>query len=442
VLLVRGVMVIKGFLTRLFLMLGHALRAVGRALLMPILVRVYGVTQRLRKKFQPAERRILLVLTHRGILHAAVIGIALTTAGGNIYAQGRSTVATGESSVVFQFLTGGDQTTEETGLPSLTEQHYLSDSVAADPTSTDSTDSLGDQNVDEGSEALTELGALMPGQTGSTNAVHRSQTEEYVVQSGDTLSGIADKFGVSIATILWENKLTPRDFIQPGQKLIILPSTGITYVVKGGDTLARIAGNYNVTTDDIISWNPVAATSIAKGDTLFIPNGRIAPPPAPSPRVKPLASPGDIFTAPVTRPIPPDAAPSAGNPDDLLWPTSSHRISQYYGHWRRSTGRHTGIDIANNTGEPIYAADDGIVTHAGCGTSCRRGYGYYVDIDHGDGVATRYGHMSRVIANVGEQVHRGQVVGLIGNTGNSTGPHLHFEVRINGRHVNPLPYVQ
>jgi murein DD-endopeptidase MepM/ murein hydrolase activator NlpD len=256
------------------------------------------------------------------------------------------------------------------------------------------------------------------------------------VQSGDTLSDIADKFGISIATILWQNKLTVHDFIQPGQTLSILPTSGITYSVKSGDTIAKIAAANGVDPNDIKSWNNITDEgAIAAGQSLVIPGGKITPPPAPKPKPKAVASPLKAFIKP------PDAADNGAT--DMVWPTTSHYITQPYGIWSRvDRGIHTGVDFGGPAGQPLYAADDGIVTHAGCGKSCKTGYGNYVDIDHGNGIMTRYGHSSKVLVAVGEQVHRGQVIAILGTTGHSTGPHLHFEVRVNGKYTNPLPYIR
>lgn len=433
-LFVRGVMAVKGLLTRFVLVLRHALLLAGRVVLLPVLVRGYRLALRLRRALLPAERQFMLAVTHRGLLHAAVIGIALTTAGGNLYAQGRNTVSNGEGSILYQFLSGEDEVIEESGPPRLLEERYAFDSLDVAPEGPVDYFSEADL-AEQGSDTLTELGALMPETVAGSEVVHRTVTEEYVVAAGDTLSGIANRFGVSIATILWQNKLSVRSYLQPGQKLVILPTTGVSHTVKSGDTLKKVAAAYKADVAEIIAWNNIVDEgAIQAGQVLIVPGGSIAPPPAPPPPVKKLASPIDVF-------VKPPAAVDHGS-TTLLWPVTSHIITQYYGNWRPRVGRHTGIDIGDKSGNPIYASDDGIVTHAGCGTSCRQGYGYYVDIDHGNGLATRYGHMSKIIATRGAQVRRGEVIGLIGSTGLSTGPHLHFEVRVNGSFVNPLPHIK
>jgi len=433
---VHAAIAAKKLLKGLFLMLGVALVWIGRHIVLPIIVRLYQLMVRIRRAFRPAERRFRLIATHRGILHGAVIAVALTTAGGNLYAQTQATVSSGEQSVLYKYITGDDSTVVESGPPSANDQQDIAGTDNANGDNAPADDTTND-TLDQGSDAMTELGALMP-QTvpGSGTVAHRTQTEQYVVQSGDTLSDIANKFDVSIATILWENKLTVHDFIQPGQTLSILPTTGITYKVKSGDTIAKIAAANGVDPNDIKSWNNITDdTAIALGQSLIIPGGKIAPPPAPKPKPRILASPIQIFTKP----------PNAVDNDitDMVWPTTSHIITQPYGIWSRvDHGIHTGVDLGAPKGTPIYAADDGIVTHSGCGSSCSAGYGYYVDIDHGNGITTRYGHTSARFVTVGQQVHRGETIALIGSTGHSTGPHLHFEVRVNGKHVNPMPYIE
>jgi LysM repeat protein len=420
------------FFKKVLIWLGKVLYAVlawvARHLVLPILILAYKILLKIRKALEPTERQITYAITHRRFLHVVLGTLIFMVAAGNLYAKTNNLTYTGEQSVLYRYLSGQEEIVVEAGPPQPVEAQYAAGETAPDT-------GFGSSAETEGSAALVELGALMPTTIEAPGAPHRTQIEKYAVAAGDTLSGIADKFGISIATILWENKLTVRDYLQPGQTLTILPASGISYTVKAGDTVSKIAGANNISAADIVSWNDLAGKTIAKGDVLFIPGGKIAAPVAPKP--KRVASPVNIFTTP-------PSAVDTGNAD-LLWPTGSHRITQYYGVWelgRKSLGRHTGLDIGGNTGDAIYAADDGIVTHAGCGSSCKRGYGYYVDIDHGDGIITRYGHASQILVSVGDQVRRGDPIMLMGCTGLCTGPHVHFEVRLNGRITNPLPYIQ
>jgi murein DD-endopeptidase MepM/ murein hydrolase activator NlpD len=436
--ILAGAIRLAMFFKKIFIHIGRAVYKIlswaARKLILPILIAVYKLIKRINKALAPAERQITLAVTHRRFLHIVLGTLILLVSGGNIYARSKNLVYTGEQSVLYRYLSGEEDVIVESGPPKPTETQNASDEGSGSETEGAEND-FGESPETEGSAALIELGALMPTSVVPTGAPHRTQTEKYTVAAGDTLSDIADKFGISIATILWENKLTVHDYLQPGQTLSILPSSGVSYTVKNGDTVAKIAAAFTASVDDINSWNNLSGQNIVKGQELFIPGGMIAAPVAPKP--KHIVSPVKIFTTP-------PAAMDTGTAD-LLWPTPSHRITQYFGVWelgRRSLGRHTGLDIGGNYGDPVYAADDGIVTHAGCGVSCRTGYGDYVDIDHGNGIITRYGHSEHVIVKVGDQVRRGDVIMLMGCSGMCTGPHVHFEVRLNGRVTNPLPYIQ
>lgn len=248
-------------------------------------------------------------------------------------------------------------------------------------------------------------------------AKRRDKIIDYVIQPGDTVSTIASRFGITTNTILWENNLSVYSTIRPGQTLKILPTSGISHKVKKGNTLKSIAKLYKGSMEEIIEFNKLASeTDLEIGDVVVIPGGVKQVAAAPSYSVK------TIFTPP--------AKISASK---LEWPTTSYRITQYF-KWR-----HSAIDIGSNTGEPVYAAEGGMIETAGWN---KGGYGYYIAINHSNGLKTLYAHLSRIYIKPSQQITRGQVIGAVGNTGRSTGPHLHFEVRLNGVRVNPLGYVR
>lgn len=250
---------------------------------------------------------------------------------------------------------------------------------------------------------------------------------EYIVQPGDVIGLIADNFDISVNTILWENNLTAYSLIRPGDKLIILPATGITYKVGKGETLGAIAAKYDVAAEEILAANNLPEDSLLNvGQILFVPGGRRIYYAAPVTKVasyNPVQVIKDLLK--------PSAEAVASS--RMLWPTVGHIITQYFS-WR-----HGGLDVANKQGTPIYAADDGVVIDAGWS---KAGYGNKIDIDHGGGKVTRYGHAVKLIAKKGDVVKKGDIIMLMGTTGKSTGPHLHFEVRINGRVQNPLSYIR
>lgn len=253
----------------------------------------------------------------------------------------------------------------------------------------------------------------------SESKKNRFEIIDYEVVKGDTLGSIADKFGISIDTIRWANSLKT-DTLVPGQTLSIPPVTGIVHKVQSGDTVYSVAKKYKSDAQKIVDFpaNDFAdldTFALNVGQTLFIPDG-----------VMPDAAP--IFR-PQQLPVPQFIAGSGGK---FMWPTVGV-ITQY------PSSYHMAVDIANNALPPVAAGDDGVVSYAGC---IPYGYGCHVIINHADGFQTLYGHLSQIYAKVGDQPKRGQVIGKMGSTGRSTGPHTHFEVRKNGVLLNPLSYLK
>ncbi len=248
----------------------------------------------------------------------------------------------------------------------------------------------------------------------------RAEIIEYQVAGGDTLSGIAQKYGISVDTIRWANDLSDKATIKPGQIIKIPPVQGVIHKVKKGDTVYTIAKYYKTEAQGIVDYPFNTFTNdetfaLAVGQTLVVPDG-----------VMPKAE--QIYIARQT--------PNAGTvvaSGIFVWPTSG-TISQRYSWY------HPAIDIANKTGTPILAADAGKVIIAGWPDNI--GYGNRVLIDHGNGYTTLYGHMSKVLVDVGQTVQRGAIIGLMGSTGRSTGPHCHFEIRLFGKTQEPLTYLK
>jgi murein DD-endopeptidase MepM/ murein hydrolase activator NlpD len=277
---------------------------------------------------------------------------------------------------------------------------------------------LGDGSSSaEGERGATEVAQAEP---------KRTEVEDYTVEEGDSVGAIARKFNLTTLTILNVNGLTARSIIRPGDKLRIPPVDGVLYKVKSGDTLGGIANYLSSDVNSIAKANGLSDLStISIGMELMVPGGKLPPP-------KP------VYQAPtrIATSIKKVVSPSASGASRLLWPTAARRITQYY------KGRaHFGLDIGGPTGTRIYAADDGVVVTSGWNSS---GYGYMIVIDHGGGLYTRYGHFSKLHVSSGDTVTRGDVIGLMGSTGRSTGPHLHFEVMVGGllNRRNPLDYIQ
>ncbi|MBU1000726.1 M23 family metallopeptidase [Patescibacteria group bacterium] len=248
----------------------------------------------------------------------------------------------------------------------------------------------------------------------------RSETIEYKVENGDTLSSIAAKFNISSDTIKWANDLTG-DIIKPGQKLKILPVTGVSYIVKTGDTLESVAKKNSAQQQAIVDFpfNDVPDDfSLKAGQLLIIPDG------APSEtKLKPKPQPQYLAQGPGS---PAFTAPGGGI---FIWPAGG-TLTQYFSWY------HPGIDVANRSVPGIAASDGGTVIVAGWPDSV--GYGNRVVIDHGNGYTSLYAHLSNIYVSVGQTVSRGQLIGQMGSTGRSTGIHLHLEIRYKGVALNPL----
>lgn len=261
----------------------------------------------------------------------------------------------------------------------------------------------------------------------STQLTKRKRTENivYTVKSGDSISTIAEEFEISASTIMWENNLSAYSIIRPGDQLTILPVSGITHKVTSGETLSSILNKYDIKEEDLLAYNKIDdASKLSVGQTLLIPGGKKVN------YVQPESTKTTGYSAIKEFVKAPNAPAASGNM--MNWPTEGHRITQYYS-WR-----HYGLDIANKIGTPLYAADAGTVEQAGWGT----GYGNQILIDHGGGKKTRYAHASQLFVKVGDKVSKGETIAAMGSTGWSTGPHLHFEVIINGTKYNPLNYIK
>lgn len=253
-------------------------------------------------------------------------------------------------------------------------------------------------------------------------AVARTAVVTYRVQPGDTVLGIATKFGLQGTSLLWANEdleANP-DFLTVGQQLFILPIDGVYYTVSRGDSLAAIAKKFKVEESAITGYaaNGIADGALTAGERLVVPGG-----------VKPeVVQQAAVSTFTNVAPAPADAQTGSGA---FSWPLRG-TLSQ--GYW----AGHRAIDVATSIGTPVGAADAGYVSLV---QSSNSGYGKMIMIDHGNGYQTLYAHLSKISVEPGQSVARGEIIGSSGSTGNSTGPHLHFEVIKNGVRTNPLGYL-
>lgn len=257
-----------------------------------------------------------------------------------------------------------------------------------------------------GGDVIVESGALVSAGTVGPDDIEDSYTSSeisvYTVRPGDTASQIAEMYDVSVNTIYWANDIT-NGVIQPGDTLVILPISGVRHVVKDGETLSTIAKKFDGDVDEILNYNRLtSADSLSVGDTIVIPNGEIASAPRRS-YAKPVAASGVSGGSYFSHPLP-----------------GSVRTQGLHGN--------NAVDFGAGVGTPIRAAAAGevIISRA---SGWNGGYGKYVVIRHPNGTQTLYSHNSSNAVGVGAYVSQGQTIGYVGNTGRSTGPHLHFEVR-------------
>ncbi len=267
------------------------------------------------------------------------------------------------------------------------------------------------QTARGGADIIIEDGVLVSTGPVGQNDISASKSNGgeisvYVVRAGDSLSQIAQMFGVTSNTILWANDLAKASAIKPGDSLIILPIAGVRHVVKKGDTVSLIAKKYEGNAEEILSYNQLASASdIVVGDTLVIPGGALhAEPPKVTvakkgSTVKTTATTGSGFSHPI-----PGAIKTQG-------------IHGY-----------NAVDWGAGIGTTVRAAGAGTVLVAKS-SGWNGGYGNYIVVKHANGVQTLYAHLSRLDIGVGANVAAGESIGASGNSGKSTGPHLHFEVR-------------
>jgi murein DD-endopeptidase MepM/ murein hydrolase activator NlpD len=284
--------------------------------------------------------------------------------------------------------------------------------------------------VDSGLPVISSLGQSGPGEL-TLAAVPitierksaRRDVVQYAVKPGDNVSVIAARFGVSPDSVLWANaKLEDNpDLLSVGQVLFIPPVSGVLHTVGRGETVQAVAVRFKARPEDILSDTFNQANHdftadqpiLTVGAFLMVPNGE-------KPYVRKVY---------VSSGVAPKGAPVGTK--NFMWPTSAC-ISQ--GFWTR----HPALDLATAKGVAVNAADSGYVELRGWDNS---GYGNMILVNHGNGYITRYAHLSAFAVEPGQAVKRGQLIGRIGSTGRSTGPHLHFEIIQNGVHRNPVYFL-
>ena len=239
--------------------------------------------------------------------------------------------------------------------------------------------------------------------------------QTYKVQAGDSISSITKKFGLNnISTLIAVNDIDNVRQLRAGQKLKIPSIDGLYYVVQKGNSLQGLSSKFGVTIEDILDVNELESSELAVGQLLFIPGAKLD-------KAKLSQAMGELFKNPIS---------------------VKYRLSSRFGPrsdpFTGARSNHTGIDMACPTGTPIVATASGTITYSGTSPV----FGYYVIINHGNGYQSLYGHMSKILVKKGQWVSQGTRIGLVGSTGYSTGPHLHFTVFKNGKLVDPLTLIK
>jgi len=418
-------------LLKILPLLGSILyKITSKTILIPIYRLILGIKRRQKISLSPQANKLFFLFSNRYVSHSVAILIILITIIQNINIRNLRAEDFGRYALFSQISKGQYFTEnlaeEETILPdNLLKNNQIAGSLPKiseelSP-AVSQTVNLGQDIPDGGGAALTQSGsAIIKPDLSETfdTPKPRDRTITYIVKEGDTIFDIAEEFRISVNTILWINKLSSRSIIRPGMELTILPVSGVEHAVKSGETIGSIAAKYNIPQEDILEINQLSSDAkIQIQQKLIIPDGR--PLYTPPPQQRNIAG---------IQPSP----NSVDSGNSLFWPTVCRRITQYFQGWR-----HTGIDIACSAGSNIYAATDGVVEQAGWNAS---GYGNRIIIKHSNGSKTVYAHLKAggILVNIGQYVAKGEVIGLMGSTGRSTGYHLHFEVIVNGTRINPF----
>jgi len=272
---------------------------------------------------------------------------------------------------------------------------------------------LLDNLMSIGAAAAAKTVAADQGAADSATGVHSGvRYARYQVGAGDTLAGLADRFGITLDTIISFNDIKRERDLKPGRELIIPDRSGIRYVVRRGDNLSRIAMRHGVSLSALLDINEVESSLVTPGQSLLIPGAGLSE----NARNRVL---GQLFVRP-----------------------ARGRVASGYGYRNDPfTGLrkfHNGIDIVNQRGTPVVAAMSGTVVKAGYNGN----YGRYLILRHADGFQTLYAHLDKALVTVGDRLRQGQQVGEMGNTGYSSEDHLHFSIFLDGAHVDPSDHLR
>jgi LysM repeat protein len=406
----------------------------------------YIVKYKTLNLYAPARSKVFFILNKGYTVHILVFLLVFVVLVNNLSAKEIRQDNYGENTVIYALIT--KELYEEpmvevrvVGTPHDKILSYLDKTMVVgnqqqllSEQETEMTDALMTElsTVTQGGVAMVKpniIRPITPDQVpGSQLPDKRGDVVVHKVVAGDTFSSVAKKYNIDVNTLLWENNLTANSVLRLGMELKILPMVGVSHKVVRGESVSVIANKYKISTDQILAANNLLDTTDIKiGQVLIVPGGKKI-----GPVVKPTVVVKKTTTAPLGTLFEPAPTTTRSNVTGWAWPLAARTITQYY------KLNHRGLDIAGALGIAVYAVDDGVVEYAGWSS----GYGYNILINHGGGIKTRYAHANKLYVSKGDSVVKGQTIMGQGSTGWSTGPHLHFEVIVNGVKVNPLSYIR
>ncbi len=364
---------------------------------------------------------MVFVMTSTSLfVHSQTTNAGLFSFFSNLFSAGQVSADTPDSS-------GNFVTDSSTTLPkNLQDMSILSAASNPNP----NPNNCGDTSPVNGNILDPGIASSLASSCGTSN----TQISTYIVNSGDTISSVAHMFNVSVNTVLWANNLTGRSVLQPGQNLVILPITGINYTVKKNDTLQSIAKKYggdhvSDTLSDILDYNDLTSTSaLIIGQTVIIPSAEIS-----TTDIGPIPSPTNSRSYSTDEPLLDNIKNWPAYPSCNYATTGCYYLRPIQGgHISQKLHGHNAVDLAAPVGTHIVASAEGTVIISRINGGWNGGYGNFIVISHPNGTQTLYAHMlskSAGLVSPGEHVNQGQLIGYIGMTGHTTGPHIHFEIR-------------
>lgn len=436
--LARGVRIAFTILWSVILFILNPLYVILKWFIRPLVLFVYNQYLKIYTRLRRSafmQNKVLFLFGNKYLIHVIVVLIAFFVTSTNLLQAKELDPDFGKQSALYEIVNPNGELGEDIVQEGLINPDELENSYIK----TDGLLVANISQIDPEAEPLKTVGeelqqlekksgtAFVSSTALETASGIRADFTEYKVKEDDSVGSVADRFGVSVNTLLWANNLTSKSFIKPGDTLKIPPISGYTVTIASGDTLQKLVEKHKGNYDETLKL--LGTETIPVGDSIVIVDGEpYIPPPPPTP-VRQYASNGSSGSSGGNIYQQQDV-PGNVTGGTLNWPVGCRSSMNTY--WGHGLAR----DISCSSGTPIYAAHSGTAT-IGCGGAYCGGYGNYIRVS-GEGYQTLYAHMSAFNITSGQYVNRGDVIGFVGSTGRSTGPHLHIEIWINGAKYDPI----